>query len=126
MHNNNNNSSPLIFTKQTNYWSKLCCQLKTFFYCIKVILCYMKSIIWHNKARKQMKKIPKQYQQTIHNHIDQLETFPNFKKLDIIALKNHKYDYRMRVGRYRIFFDDKNNIQIIAIQEVKKRDERTY
>ena len=73
-----------------------------------------------------MKKIPKQYHQAIHEHVDQLETFPNYENLDIISLQNHKYDYRMRVGRYRLFFDDKEEIKIIAIQEVKKRDERTY
>lgn len=73
-----------------------------------------------------MKRIPKQYQQAIHDHIDQLETFPHYENLDIISLQNHKYDYRMRVGRYRLFFDDKEEIKIIAIQEVKKRDERTY
>jgi mRNA interferase RelE/StbE len=32
----------------------------------------------------------------------------------------------MRVGRYRVLFDDKESIQVIAIQEVKKRDNRTY
>jgi len=73
-----------------------------------------------------MKRIPTQYQKAIHEHVDQLETFPNNKNLDIISLQNHKYDYRMRVGRYRIFFNDKEEIKIIAIQEVKKRDERTY
>ena len=83
-------------------------------------------IIWHNRARKQIKKISKQYQQVIHEHVDPLETFPNNENLDIISLQNHKYDYRMRVGRYRLFFDDKEEIKIIAIQEVKKRDERTY
>jgi len=86
----------------------------------------MKTIIWHNRARKQMKKIPKKYQQAIHTHIDQLETFPNHDNLNIISLQNHKYDYRMRVGRYRIFFEDKEKLKIIAIHEVKKRDERTY
>lgn len=32
----------------------------------------------------------------------------------------------MRVGRYRVLFDDEDQVQIIAIQEVKKRDNRTY
>ena len=36
------------------------------------------------------------------------------------------YDFRLRVGRYRVFFDFDGQIKIIAIQEVKKRDERTY
>ena len=41
-------------------------------------------------------------------------------------LVNHKYDYRMRVGRYRVLFNCENEVKIIRIEEVKKRDERTY
>jgi mRNA-degrading endonuclease RelE of RelBE toxin-antitoxin system len=86
----------------------------------------MKTIRWNNKARKQIKKVPKDYQESIFQSIDQLINFPNCTGLDIQPLKNHKYDYRMRVGRYRVFFDDEAQVQIIAIQEVKNRDNRTY
>jgi mRNA-degrading endonuclease RelE of RelBE toxin-antitoxin system len=41
-------------------------------------------------------------------------------------LRNHRYGYRLRVGRYRVLFDHVDVIRIIKIQEVKKRDERTY
>lgn len=34
--------------------------------------------------------------------------------------------YRLRVGRYRIFFSNDDAISIITIEEVKKRDDRTY
>lgn len=86
----------------------------------------MNEIVWHNRARKQMKKIPKQYRASILNCVDQLEIFPKCERLDIIELKNHPYGYRMRVGRYRVIFDYVKVIKIIKIQEVKKRDERTY
>jgi mRNA interferase RelE/StbE len=86
----------------------------------------MNEIIWHNRARKQMKKIPKQYRESIHDCVDQLATFPKCERLDITELKNHQYGYRIRVGRYRVLFDYANVIKIIKIQEVKKRDERTY
>jgi len=36
------------------------------------------------------------------------------------------YDFRLRVGRYRVFFDYDGQIRIIAIQEIRKRDEHTY
>lgn len=91
--------------------------------------CYyeaMKEIIWHNRARKQMKRIPKQYREAILTNVDKLVDFPECDELDIKPLKKHEYDYRMRVGRYRVLFDDKDDVQIIAIQEVKKRDNRTY
>ena len=86
----------------------------------------MKAITWHNRARKQMKRIPKQYQDAIFQSVDKLATFPDCESLNIKSLKNYKYDYRMRVGRYRVVFDDKKTIKVIAIQEVKKRDDRTY
>ena len=86
----------------------------------------MNEIIWHNRARKQMKRIPVHYREAIHENIDLLATFPKCDRLDIVELKNHRYDYRLRVGRYRILFDYADGVKIIAIQEVKKRDERTY
>jgi mRNA-degrading endonuclease RelE of RelBE toxin-antitoxin system len=86
----------------------------------------MNEIIWHNRARKQMKRIPRQYRESIHDGVDQLVTFPKCKQLDITELKNHRYAYRLRVGRYRVLFDYANIVKIIKIQEVKKRDDRTY
>jgi mRNA interferase RelE/StbE len=73
-----------------------------------------------------MKKIPKHYRESIFDSVDQLEAFPECERLDITELKNHQYDYRIRVGRYRVLFDHANVVKIIKIQEVKKRDERTY
>jgi len=42
------------------------------------------------------------------------------------SLANHEYSFRIRVGNWRILFDVEDRIKIIMIQEVKKRDERTY
>jgi mRNA interferase RelE/StbE len=30
------------------------------------------------------------------------------------------------VGRYRVFFNFEGKVQVVLIEEVKKRDERTY
>ncbi len=86
----------------------------------------MNEIIWHNRARKQMKKIPDHYKDAILESVDRLSSFPKCEQLDIIELKKHRYQYRLRVGRYRVLFDHKNVVKIIEIQEVKKRDEHTY
>lgn len=86
----------------------------------------MNLIYWHNKARKQIKKIPGKYREAIFEKIDLLTGFPECKELDITYLKNHMYDYRMRIGRYRILFDHDDIIKIVEIQEVKKRDDHTY
>lgn len=46
--------------------------------------------------------------------------------LNIKVLVNHKYDYRLRIGQYRVLFTWDDEIQIVQIEEVKKRDEHTY
>jgi mRNA-degrading endonuclease RelE of RelBE toxin-antitoxin system len=86
----------------------------------------MNEIVWHNRARKQIKLIPSKDREMIHDRIDGLAAFPDVDGLDVKLLTGHQYGYRLRVGRYRILFDYSNGIKLISIQEVKKRDERTY
>lgn len=73
-----------------------------------------------------MKKIPNHYQDAILESVDNLQLFPKCNHLDITRLINHRHGYRMRVGRYRVLFDHEDVIKIINIQEVTKRDDRTY
>lgn len=85
----------------------------------------MKAIEWSKKAKKQIQKIPANYKIAIIEAAEGLATFPNTE--NVKKLKNHQYDYRLRVGRYRVFFGEKDGtMQVIQIHEVKKRDERTY
>jgi mRNA interferase RelE/StbE len=86
----------------------------------------MNEILWHNRARKQIKLIPTKEREMIFDRIDLLADFPTVDGVDVKPLTGHQYGYRLRVGRYRILFDYNNDIQVISIQEVKKRDERTY
>jgi mRNA interferase RelE/StbE len=85
----------------------------------------MNGIEWKNKARKQLKKIPKIYQLAIVDAVDGLEN-EREQWQNVKPLKNHAYDYRMRVGRYRVLFNHEATIRIITIEEVKKRDDQTY
>jgi len=48
------------------------------------------------------------------------------KARSVKALTNHDYGYRLRVGNYRVFFDFDGAVRIVSIEEVRKRDERTY
>jgi mRNA-degrading endonuclease RelE of RelBE toxin-antitoxin system len=48
------------------------------------------------------------------------------KARNVKALTNHEYGYRLRVGNYRVFFDFDGAVRIVSIEEVRKRDERTY
>jgi mRNA interferase RelE/StbE len=45
---------------------------------------------------------------------------------NVKALTKHEYVYRLRVGNYRVLFEWSGEIRIVEIQEVRKRDERTY
>lgn len=85
----------------------------------------MYSIQWQRKARKQVAKITdKAIRIDIAEAIDTLNDLPTAK--NVKALTNHQYGYRLKVGNYRVLFDVENDIQIIDIQEVKKRDDNTY
>ena len=79
---------------------------------------------WSRKAVKQMQKIAESDRQTIYVKAKELRNFPNIG--NIKHLKNHKYEYRLRIGNYRILFNFDDGVKIISIEEVKKRDERTY
>ncbi len=81
-------------------------------------------IKWKSKAFKQMRKFPAKDSAKITESVKDLED--DTKWVNVKSLKNHQYDYRMRVGRYRVLFNCDNEIEIISIEEVKKRDERTY
>ena len=84
----------------------------------------MNEVKWSKKAKRQLAKIPIKYRMAITDATRTLVNFPECK--NVKPLKKHLYDFRLRVGRYRVFFDFDGWIKIIAIQEVKKRDERTY
>jgi mRNA-degrading endonuclease RelE of RelBE toxin-antitoxin system len=86
----------------------------------------MNEIKWHNRARKQMKLIPIEYREAIHERVDMLVDFPAIVGIDVKELRGHQYQYRLRVGRYRVLFGHDSGIKVLSIQEVKKRDERTY
>lgn len=84
----------------------------------------MNTVQWSKRALKQARKIQKPQRQLI---VEKARTLVNFPKCqNVKSLTNHKYDYRLRVGRYRVFFDYDGEIRIISIEEVKIRDENTY
>ena len=83
------------------------------------------NIVWKPTARKQLRKLPQDRQEQIYQAVCALEDMPDVHA-DIKKLKGSDDLYRLRVGRYRVIFGFYERIQIVEIQEVKKRDERTY
>ncbi len=85
----------------------------------------MMNIIWQPKALKQLKKIgDRPIQERILAATRELAKFPACS--NVKQLIDHHYGYRLRVGNYRVFFDAYEEVNIVNIEEVKKRDERTY
>jgi len=84
----------------------------------------MNRVTWASKAIKQLRKLNKPDQNTIYDAVSELATMPDSR--NVKALTNHQFQYRLRVGNYRVFFDFDGTLHIVQIEEVKKRDERTY
>lgn len=84
----------------------------------------MNTVIWKQKATKQLRKLDRRFQSDIYDAVQTLKEMPNCS--NVKALTSHQYDYRLRVGNYRVFFDWDGEVRIVDIEEVKKRDERTY
>ncbi|MBV1788632.1 type II toxin-antitoxin system RelE/ParE family toxin [Marinobacterium sp. D7] len=85
------------------------------------------SVEWKPKAVKQAKRLAKQDRIRIVKKVTDLADWPAcMSSSDIKPLRNHTHQYRLRVGNYRVLFDVETGLRIISIEEVKKRDERTY
>lgn len=82
------------------------------------------NITWKTKATKQLRKLDAQHAQQIVVAVRALANMPVCQ--NVKALTNHEYQYRLRVGNYRVFFNFDGAVRIVSIEEVKKRDERTY
>lgn len=80
-------------------------------------------IRWTKKAHKQYLKLPAQAKAQLATAVGQLANWPECK--NVKALQG-RTDYRLRVGNYRVIFAVDTTARIIQIEEVKKRDERTY
>lgn len=85
----------------------------------------MNTIHWTPKAAKQLRKLEVSAQVAIRDEVgEKLSVFPHCT--GVKHLTNHVYPYRLRVGGYRVFFEFDGAIRLVSIEEVKKRDERTY
>lgn len=85
----------------------------------------MNAINWQPKALRQLRKVDahagKQIRAAVSTELLDLSKARNVK-----ALTDHAYGYRLRVGNFRVFFDFDGAVRIVNIEEVRKRDERTY
>ena len=61
----------------------------------------MNSIKWSPKAVKQLLKVNKPERAGIKNAVGELAHMPDTR--NVVALSNHKHQFRLRVGNYRVF-----------------------
>ena len=85
----------------------------------------MNEIRWQPKALKQLRKIEAQANAAIRKAVT-VELADLGAARNVKTLTQHAYGYRLRVGNYRVFFDYDGVVRIVSIEEVKKRDDRTY
>ena len=83
------------------------------------------AINWQPKALRQLRKVDAHAGKQIRAAVS-TELLDLSKAMNVKALTNHEYRYRLRVGNYRVFFDFDGAVRIVSIEEVRKRDERTY
>lgn len=84
----------------------------------------MTRIEWTRKAVKQAARIDRSGFVEIRWAVDELVHWPDCR--NVKALQGRE-GYRLRVGRYRVLFTvHEGAVRIIRVEEVKKRDERTY
>lgn len=83
----------------------------------------MKTIKYKTKAIRQIKKIDnKKNKQLITSSINELKNYPDPR----LAIKKYKTTdlLRLKVKQWRIFFTA--DLDIVYIEQVRKRNERTY
>ncbi len=67
---------------------------------------------WERRAVKQARKLPKEDRERIGESVGRLADWPDCQGTrDIKPLKGHEHEYRLRV---------------VSVEQVRKRDERTY
>ncbi len=85
----------------------------------------MNEIVWQPKAKRQLKKIKERHiKKMILDGVETLLAFPDVAQVK--QLKNHTCTHRLRVGSFRVLFNAFEAVDIVSIEEVKKRNERTY
>ncbi len=77
------------------------------------------------KARKALLRLPKKIQERIEDKIDSLSENPRPEGYGLV--KNApKGTFRVWVGRYRVVYVILDDVLVVVVVRVRKRDESTY
>jgi len=83
------------------------------------------SINWQPNALCQLRKIDARIGKQIRQAVS-TELLDLAKARNVIALTDHEFGYRLRVGNYRVLFEYDGAVSIVSVEEVRKRNECTY
>ncbi len=85
----------------------------------------MYQAILSSKTQKSLKKFPPKDLKKIKKTIFRLEENPRCSgtiKLGYVPIAS----YRFRIGNYRLLFDIDDKKKVVAILDIRRRDEKTY
>ncbi|WP_440996076.1 type II toxin-antitoxin system RelE family toxin [Arhodomonas sp. SL1] len=84
-------------------------------------------IEWTRRATKDAAHLDAADRRRVVTAVGTLADWPACRgTVDVKALKGHTHQYRLRVGRYRVLFDVEDSLEVVSVERVRKRDERTY
>jgi mRNA interferase RelE/StbE len=78
------------------------------------------TVLIRQQARKKLQSLPRPERFRLAEKIDQLGVDPDSQELDVKKLEGESY-YRLRVGNWRVIFDRREAVRVIAIEKIKPR-----
>ncbi len=84
----------------------------------------MYRIEYERSARKELATLPRPTQRRVVDAIEGLSNDP--RPAGYRKITGTRNGYRIRVGRYRVLYEVKDQVLIIVIIRVAKRDEAAY
>ena len=82
------------------------------------------SIEYSQKARKGLRKLPKQARKQIIEAVKKLAA--GHPTSDVKKLKTYQGSWRLRVGEYRVIFKREKERTVILVIEIARRGKNTY
>lgn len=78
------------------------------------------SLLIRSQAKKKLQGLPRSERFRIAEKLEQLGRNPDDSSLDIKKLEGEPY-FRLRVGNWRIIFERRDVVKIIAVEKIKPR-----
>ena len=75
----------------------------------------------HRLFRKDIKKVPKYHQKSIHNTITKLRKNPSAKLPSLRKIKGEKDAFRIRFGKYRLIISISHKTKLIYVVGIGPR-----